>query len=500
MAKFCRSCEVCQRVGKPNQKVPVAPLCPIPVIPFERLIVDCVGPLPKSKSGHQYVLTVMCAATRFPEAIPLRSLKAQTVIKDLVKFFTTFGLPRVIQSDQGTNFTSKAFAQVLKELGIEQRMSSPYHPESQGALERFHQTLKTMIRAYCLQTGKDWAEGLPFLLFAAREAVQESLGFSPAELVFGHTVRGPLKLLYEHLLEKKSSCESLLDYVSSFRERLHNACDVAKAHLSVAQSNMKRQFDKKSVRRNFHVGDSVLALLPVPGAALQAKFSGPYTIEQKLSETDYIIQTPDRRRKTRVCHVNMLKAFMEREPEIVQTVDVPLVSSALASHAICAGEEDCAVRTSTPHLGNSSILSDLRSHLVHLSEEQFEDVSNLMQSFPSLFSDVPGKTSVLCHDIEVGDAPPVKQHPYRVNPRKREIMKVEVEYLLKHGLAIPSQSPWSSPCLLVPKQDSTYRFCTDYRKVNNLTKPDSFPLPRIEDCIDRVGTARYVTKIDLLKG
>ncbi len=79
-------------------------------------------------------------------------------------------------------------------------------------------------------------------------------------------------------------------------------------------------------------------------------------------------------------------------------------------------------------------------------------------------------------------------------------MRNEVQYLLEHGLAVPSQSPWSSPCILVPKSDSTYRFCTDYRKINAVTKPDSFPLPRMEDCVDRVGSAHYVTKLDLLKG
>ncbi len=107
---------------------------------------------------------------------------------------------------------------------------------------------------------------------------------------------------------------------------------------------------------------------------------------------------------------------------------------------------------------------------------------------------------MLTHDIDVGESHPVKQHPYRVNPRKHDIMRSEVEYMLQHGLAVPSQSPWSSPCLLVPKPDGSYRFCTDYRKVNSLTKPDSFPLPRLEDCVDRVGSARYVTKLDLLKG
>lgn len=123
-----------------------------------------------------------------------------------------------------------------------------------------------------------------------------------------------------------------------------------------------------------------------------------------------------------------------------------------------------------------------------------------MSTFSILFSDVPGRTSVCTHGIDVGNAKPIKQHPYRLNPRKREVIKAEVDYLLKHGMAVPSQSPWSSPCLLVPKPDSTFRFCTNYRKVNNVTKPDSFPLPRIEDCVDKVGSAKYVTKLDLLKG
>ena len=79
-------------------------------------------------------------------------------------------------------------------------------------------------------------------------------------------------------------------------------------------------------------------------------------------------------------------------------------------------------------------------------------------------------------------------------------MRQEVSYLLENGLARPSSSPWSSPCILVPKPDGTHRFCTDYRKVNSVTIPDSFPLPRLDDCIDTVGSARYVSKLDLLKG
>ena len=97
----------------------------------------------------------MCASTCFPEAIPLRTIKAPKIVRALIKFFTLVGLPKSVQSDQGSNFMSHLFQDVMLQLGIKQVKSSPYHPQSQGALERFHQTLKTMMRAYCFQENKD---------------------------------------------------------------------------------------------------------------------------------------------------------------------------------------------------------------------------------------------------------------------------------------------------------------------------------------------------------
>lgn len=117
------------------------------------------------------------------------------MLKELLKFFSLFGLPIVIQTDCGSNFTSRVFARVLKQLRIQHNVSSAFHPESQEALERFHQSLKSMLRKYCLETGKDWADADPWLLFACREVVQESLGFSPADLVFAQSPRGPLAVI-----------------------------------------------------------------------------------------------------------------------------------------------------------------------------------------------------------------------------------------------------------------------------------------------------------------
>ena len=134
-----------------------------------------------------------------------------------MKFFTFVGLSRSVQSDQGSNFMPRIFQLVLHELGIKQYRSSAYHPESQGALERFPQTLKTMIRSYCFNTKKDWDEGIHLLLFAVRESVQESLGFSPFKLVFRHTVREPLKLLKEKFLSVDDCSLNLLQYVSEYK-------------------------------------------------------------------------------------------------------------------------------------------------------------------------------------------------------------------------------------------------------------------------------------------
>jgi transposase InsO family protein len=165
---------------------------------------------------------MMCSSTRFPEAVPLRKINSQSIVKALVKFFTVFGIPKEIQSDRGSVFLSGIFQQVMHLLQVKQIVSSAYHPESQGALERYHQTMKSMLRAYCFEHDSDWDESIPFVLFASRSAVQESLGFSPFDLVFGHHVRGPLTAVSESILNEESN-DSLLDYVVKFRERLQAA-------------------------------------------------------------------------------------------------------------------------------------------------------------------------------------------------------------------------------------------------------------------------------------
>jgi transposase InsO family protein len=118
--------------GKSNQNTKPIHLRPIPAVcePFNYLIMDCVGPLPCSKTGSEYLLTIMCQVTRYTAAFALRSITAISVIKAFSQFMSVFRIPHIIQSDRGNNFTSGVFEELLRQLNIKHNISTAYHPQN----------------------------------------------------------------------------------------------------------------------------------------------------------------------------------------------------------------------------------------------------------------------------------------------------------------------------------------------------------------------------------
>ena len=322
---------------------------------------------------------------------------------------------------------------------------------------------------------------------------------------------GPLLLLKEKWLDEDPEKISVLKYVATFKDRLFRAGQMAKRNLQESQSKMKVWYDRKAKSRCFEPGDRVLVLFPVVGNPLQAKYSGPYKVVKKISDTNYLVKTPDRRKETQVCHINMLKAYHEKpKPELV-TLNNRLGLESPTHSKDCVGqvaekEEDTEseVRLGNDQqpikLQNSQILNDLGTKLSHLPLVQRKELAEVITQYREVFPDVPSKTNLIEHDVDVGDSAPIKQHPYRVSPMKKELLDKEVQYMLENDIIEESQSNWSSPCILVPKHDGGFRFCTDFRKVNDKTKSDSFPIPRIADCIDQIGNAKFVSTFDMLKG
>ena len=200
---YCKSCDKCQRQGK-GRRIPPAPLVSVPLMsePWTRIAIDIVGPLPPCpKTGNRFILTCIDMASHYPEAIPIKRHTAEDIANALAQIFAHFGFPEEILSDQGTKFMSELIQHFVHQFGITQIRCCPYHPETNGSCERFHRTLKSMIRAMVDDFSDSWCECLPWTLFAYREVPVETLGFSPFELMHGYPVRGPLALVQSTWLQ-----------------------------------------------------------------------------------------------------------------------------------------------------------------------------------------------------------------------------------------------------------------------------------------------------------
>ena len=125
------------------------------------------------------------------------STKAPRVAKELVHVFSRVGIPDEILTDQGTNFMSTLLEEMYRLLHVKKIRTTPYHPQTDGLVERFNSTLKGMLRKFVSRNKKDWDEYLPYLLFAYHEVPQETTGFSPFDLLYERRVRGPLDVLKE---------------------------------------------------------------------------------------------------------------------------------------------------------------------------------------------------------------------------------------------------------------------------------------------------------------
>ena len=171
---------------------------------------------------------------------------------------------------------SHLLAEMYKFLRIKPIHTSPYHPQTDGLVERFNQTLKAMIRKVTISEGCNWEILLPYVLFAYQEVLQASTGFSPFELLYGREV---------YVVQAD---ENIILYVMKMRDRLSEMSEIVRENVPNAQQTQKQWYNRTARVRQFNPRDRILVLLPTSTHKLRAQWQGPFPIIERRGKVNYI--------------------------------------------------------------------------------------------------------------------------------------------------------------------------------------------------------------------
>ena len=286
--------------------------------PFSRLSIDFVGPMPASAQGNRYILTVRDCFTRWIEGFPTMDMTAATVASLLEKeIFTRYGLPEVIHSDQGTNFTSSLLQEVYKELNIQSTTTPAYNPKS-NPVERTHRDLKSLLAA-CVDThAQEWEDYLPLCLWAIRVTKNRSTGFSPFFLLYGRDPALEVDLLYGTPPREKYGP---IEYANLLRKRLNVTFSVARENMKTSIARARRQYRGKLAGQPLKADDLVWLFTPSlaqkTGRKLATLWTGPYRVLEVLSPVLFRIRVEGNWNKTpleMVVTIDRLRRYTCSEP------------------------------------------------------------------------------------------------------------------------------------------------------------------------------------------
>ena len=228
IAAWCRDCQGCAR-GKVHKHVhtPIQNFT-TPSRRFAHLHVDLVGPLPASREGFTHMFTIVDRTTRWPEAILLKNTTAADCAAALTSgWIARFGVPSIITSDRGVQFTSQIWQILCKTLRIKHVVTTAYHPQSNGLVERFHRQLKNVLKSRAC--GVDWADHLPWVMLGIRAAPKEDSAVSAAEMVFGSPLTLPGQIQTEEDVPADSTRGRADSAVKKFETATRSYAEVARA-------------------------------------------------------------------------------------------------------------------------------------------------------------------------------------------------------------------------------------------------------------------------------
>jgi len=375
------------------------PITPIPRgdVPFDSLVMDCLGPLfSNHKVEYNYALVLCDSNTRYPFAVPLRSLTAKNVCNALLQVFQLVGIPSTIRSDCASNFTSSLTTTFLKILGCSPNFNVPGRPQQTGLCEQLIGTLKNLINKVASDNPKSWHKHLGFVLWAIRETPNATTTVPPALLAWGRVPRGPLAILKDTMTGKVELPLNLgktaSEYLQKLIRNIEKAQDYATTHTEKAQQRYISRYNMRAREKSFEIGQKVLVLIPDSTSSKTfSRWVGPAVIKDRLSNHTYLVEINGSRKHL---HADKIRKYhIQIDEATCDTVTTGHENTKL-NHCAVIYDDDRDFGSvdviDTDQFQQPELLSSQRIDLTtlsHLSVEQRTKLLALLDKYSGCFSE-----------------------------------------------------------------------------------------------------------------
>jgi hypothetical protein len=482
---YIRSCNTCQLVAD-RRREDRLPLTPIPIVgnAFEELVCDVLGKLTRTSGGHEYIFVMVCQATRWVHAVPLRNLKVTTIADTLNNFFMTHGYAKKLRFDKFASFTSGMMKELQRTLQIECVFAQVDHHESIETVERQIRSLERMLKSFIETHEKQWDKLIPYFCFAINDTANATTHFAPSYLVYGRRWRGLLDVMRDAWVTDEQNAPTtqvpVYTYIEQLKHRLKLANEAAQQFACEEQARYKQQYDKHSRERSFNEGDLVLIMRPTSSHKILSKLDGPYRVVKKLDRWNYVLDLGHRKASF---HINSLREYIQREATvntIITTENEEDGNEFDFPQMICAADGSGSIKIGS-----------------HLTTEQRRDVEKLINEFPDVFTSKLGLTNLVEHVIRVTDETPISRSAYKVPHTIADRLDDEITRLLQENVIAPSDTPWAAGVIPIIKGDNSLRITCDWRALNSRTLADAYPMANPADILSLAATGRWLSKIDI---
>ena len=313
--EYIKRCDSCQRRGN---KGGTGYLNPIKVgKPFERIGIDFVGPLERTKNGNKYILVVTDYLTKWPEAKAMKEATAENVIEFIYKgIICTHGCPKIILSDRRTHFRNKLVDGLCKKFEIKHKLSSPYHPQTNGLVERFNRTLCESL-AKVSEKEDEWDKHIGSVLFAYRTTKHNTTRKTPFFMVYGREAILPIEDFETgENFGMDAIIERTYDLINLVDDRIK-----ALENIERSQEQQKNRHDNKIKKEiKFEIGDKILlkdaAKEKQWSGKLSSKWKGPYYIHEIIRKGAYKLRTLDGKVLKTSHNIKHLKKYFDQRDNL----------------------------------------------------------------------------------------------------------------------------------------------------------------------------------------